>query len=460
MTIPTWVRDAVFYQIFPDRFYNGDPNNDPPGTQPWGTPPTSHSFSGGDLVGIIHRLDYLADLGVNALYLTPIFTAPSNHKYDTIDYFAVDPAFGGNAALRELVSAVHARGMRIVLDGVFNHCSDQHPFFRDTVENGRKSSYWDWFTIAGDRVVQSPEPNYACWAGVTVMPEWNHKNPQVVDYLLSVVRHWIREYQIDGWRLDTVEYLPPDFVREIRQAAKEENPDAYVLGEVMGIATSWFKHGAVDGVMHYKLWEALVRFIAEGKGTAREFAAFVRSLWRSYPEESNYACYTLLGSHDKPRFLTLAGGDVRKLVLAAAFLFSFPGAPAIYYGDEIGLEGGEDPDCRRCFPWNESDWDGELRAVFRQLIAIRRTNPVLRYGHPRFCQVRGRFLVLSMNYGTDEICLALNAGDTEELARFGEARFVDLITEETGTEFLVPPMEFRVIKRVGNNPVYLEHMHD
>ncbi len=447
MNIPTWVRDAVFYQIFPDRFYNGDPNSDPPGVRPWGESPSPRSFSGGDLIGITQKLDYLADLGVTALYLTPIFTAPSNHKYDTVDYFEVDPAFGGNAALRELVDAVHARRMRLILDGVFNHCSDQHPFFRDAIGKGQGSAYWDWFTIAGDRVIQAPEPNYACWAGVGAMPEWNHKNPKVVDYLLSVVRHWIREYEIDGWRLDTVEYLPPDFVREIRRAAKEENPDAYVLGEVMGIAASWFKYEAVDGVMHYKLWEALVRFIAEEKGSAREFAAFVRSLWRSYPEKNNYACYTLLGSHDKPRFLTLAKGDVRKLILAAAFLFSFPGAPAIYYGDEIGLEGGEDPDCRRCFPWDESQWNAELRAAFKQLIAIRRANPVLRYGYPRFQQVRGRFFVLSLHCNADEICLALNASDIEEVAQFGETRFVDLMTGEAGTEFSVPPMGFRLIKR-------------
>jgi len=446
--VPGWVRNAVFYQIFPDRFCNGDPRNDPPGVRPWGEQPTRSSFFGGDLQGIIQKLDYLEDLGITALYLTPIFTAPSNHKYDTIDYFEVDPTFGGNAALRELVDAVHSRGMRIILDGVFNHCSDQHPFFRDAMENGKGSQYWDWFTIDGDRVIQTPGPNYACWAGVPVMPEWNHKNPAVREYLLSVVRHWIREYKIDGWRLDTVEYLPPDFVRDVRRVAKEENPDAYVLGEVMGIATAWFKHDALDGVMHYKLWEALIRFIAEERSDAREFAGFVRSLWHSYPEENDYACYTLLGSHDKPRFLTLAGEDTRKLVLAAAFLFSFPGAPAVYYGDEIGLKGGEDPDCRRCFPWDESAWDKELHAVFKQLIAIRRANPVLRHGYPRFHQVRGRFLVLSLSYDTDEICLALNAGDTEESAQFGEARLVDLITGEMGTEFFVPPMGFRVFKRL------------
>ncbi len=443
---PAWVRDAIFYQIFPDRFYNGDPSNDPPGVSSWGEPPTRSSLFGGDLTGIVQKLDYLKDLGITALYLTPIFTAPSNHKYDTVDYFHVDPAFGGNAALQRLVTAVHARGMRIVLDGVFNHCSDQHPFFRDAMENGKSSNYWDWFTIDGDHVIQNPEPNYACWAGVRVMPEWNHKNPKVVDYLLSVVRHWIREYGIDGWRLDTVDYLPPDFVRDVHRTTQQENPDAYVLGEVMGVATAWFKHDALDGVMHYKLWEAVVDFLAKEQSDAREFAAFVRSLWHSYPKESNYACYTLLGSHDKPRFLTLAHGDTRKLALAAAFLFSFPGAPAVYYGDEIGLEGGEDPDCRRCFPWNESAWDKGLHATFKKLIAFRKAHPALRRGEPRFLDARGRFLVLSRTISDEQIILALNAGDHEEQIRF-PVMYTDLADGTAGTEFTVPEMGFRLLQR-------------
>jgi len=269
---PEWVRDAVFYQIFPDRFRDGDPRNNPPRTQPWSGLPTHRSFSGGDLEGILEKLPYLADLGVTALYLTPIFTASTNHKYDGEDYFQVDPAFGGNEAFRELVAALHARGMRVVLDGVFNHCGIGHPFFRDVAERGRGSPYWDWFMIHGDRLRLEPEPNYRCWAGCTGLPEWNHDNPAVRDYLLSVVRHWLREYAIDGWRLDTVEYLPPDFVRDVYRVAKETNPDAYVLGEVMGLATPWFRHRSLDGVMHYKLWEGLVHFLAEGSWDAPQFA--------------------------------------------------------------------------------------------------------------------------------------------------------------------------------------------
>jgi glycosidase len=448
MNPPDWVRDAVFYQIFPDRFRNGDPANDPPGSRPWGKLPDRTSFFGGDLLGILEKLDYIQDLGVTALYLTPVFQAPSNHKYDTEDYFQVDPHFGGNEALRKLVEALHARKMRIILDGVFNHCGETHPFFQDVIQGGRSSPYWDWFTIQGDRIVREPEPNYTCWAGAASLPEWNHQNPKVREYLLSVVRHWLSEYGIDGWRLDCVEYLRPDFVREIYLATKQENPDAYVLGEVMGVATSWFKYGALDGVMHYKLWEGLVHFFAEGTWDAERFQGFVRAMWRSYPLENNFSCYTLLGSHDKPRFLTLCRGEVRRLILAAAFLFSFPGAPAIYYGDEIGLEGGEDPDCRRPFPWEGGTWNEEVLETFRRLIHLRRQEACLRRGAIEFVHPH----VFCRKTEEEEIVVALNAeGIDHRVALPSPGQWVDLLSQERVTASTdLPPMGFRILKQLGS----------
>lgn len=446
---PDWVRDAIFYQIFPDRFCNGDLGNDLTGVLHWDNYPSRTSFFGGDLTGITKKLDYLQDLGVNALYLTPIFEAPSNHKYDTTDYFRVDPSFGGDNALQELVAALHERKMRIVLDGVFNHCSEEHPFFQNVIVHGSGSLYWDWFTISGDRVVRDPLPNYACWAGVSSMPEWNHDHPETREYLLSVVRHWIREYGIDGWRLDTVEYLPPDFVKDVRRVAKEENPDTYILGEVMGLATSWFKHKALDGVMHYKLWEALVNFFAKGDWDAVRFADFVTSIWRSYPDEKNYTSYTLLGSHDKPRFLTFCGRDQRRLILAAAFLFTFPGAPAIYYGDEIGMEGGEDPDCRRAFPWDETAWNKEVLETFRRLIHLRQQEACLCRGTIEFVTAHEHQLVFRRRLGEEEILVAINTGDEEaalELSDSGE--WIDLLTQEmVTTSTVIPRRSFHIIKR-------------
>ncbi len=449
---PEWVKDAVFYQIFPDRFRNGDPSNDPPGTRPWGEIPDRISTFGGDLQGICDKLHYLQSLGVTAIYLTPIFQAPSNHKYDTQDYFQVDPAFGGNRALRELVGEAHARGMKVVLDGVFNHCGDHHPFFQDVLARGPASPYWNWFEVWGDRVVRKPEPNYACWAGVPSMPEWNHGNPEVREYLLGVVRHWLCEYAIDGWRLDTGDYLPPDFVRELYSLVKEVNPQAYVLGEVMGIAASWFKFQALDGAMNYRLREGLVAFFARGEWSADRFAHFLYGLRRSYPPENTFAMYNLVGSHDTPRFLTLCRGDRRRLILAYAFLFTYPGAPAIYYGDEVGLEGGEDPDCRRTFPWEEHLWDQTIQTPIRKLSQLRRASPALRRGELRPWQARGKLLSFLRVGGREQVLVALNAG--EEAQRLGlpaPGPWRDLLAGQGSwrTEVPVPPLGMRLLRRRG-----------
>jgi glycosidase len=443
---PEWVKDAIFYQIFPDRFKNGDPGNDPPDTRPWGDHPDRKSFFGGDLYGIIESLDYLEELGVNALYLNPIFTAPSNHKYDIADYFEVDPHLGGNGALLALVEAAHRRGIRVILDGIFNHCGDEHPFFQDVLRRGQASPYWDWFMIHGEGVIQEPVPNYDCWAGVKTLPEWNHKNPAVREYLLSVVRHWLSEYEIDGWRLDAVEHISPDFVREIRDAAKSVNPEAYILGEVMGLAAAWFKYGALDGVMNYRLWEGLVYFIAWESWDAAQFRAYAKGLWGSYPPENFFACYNLIGSHDKPRIFTLCEGDRRKVALIVATIFSLPGAPAIYYGDEVGLEGGEDPDCRRCFPWDRGQWDEELRELFRTLIRIRKEEPTLRRGDVKFGDAKGRAFFLEREFAGEKLFFFLNAG--EETASFHLAcPASDLLSGERHRgEIRLPPKSFAFLK--------------
>lgn len=442
-TVPDWVRDAIFYQIFPDRFRNGSRDNDPPGTRPWGELPTPQSYFGGDLWGILEKLDYLEDLGITALYLTPIFQATTNHRYDTVDYFQVDPSLGGNAALKVFVTELHRRGMRLILDGVFNHCGSGHPFFLDARKNGNSSPYGDWF------VWEDEEPGYSCWAGCPNLPEWNHDNPAVREYLLSVVRFWLEEYEIDGWRLDTVEYLPPDFVREIYAVTKAVNPEAYVLGEVMGLGTPWFRTRALDGVMHYRLWEGIVRFFAEESWDAPRFVHYLWHLWRSYPSWANFSSYTLLGSHDKPRFLTLAQGDRRRLLLAAAFLFAYPGAPAIYYGDEVGLLGGEDPDCRRCFPWEESSWNREILSAFRTLTRLRKEEEPLRHGTLRFSFARGRSFLLHRPHQGGELLLALNAGEDEAQVDLPPGRFKQESEGFRSGTLRLPGYSFSLLRRVS-----------
>ena len=437
---PSWVRDAIFYEIVPDRFRTAGRR----WTEEDRSQQSRHVPCGGDLWGIRDAVPYLAELGATALYLTPVFTAGTYHRYDTIDYMETDPRLGGDDALRGLIDALKGRDMRIVLDGVFNHCGDRHPFFCEAMEKGEASRYRDWF-----RWLDPGHGAYAAWAGITSLPEWNLANPQVTDYLLSVVRHWIAEYGIDGWRLDAVDYLPIDFVRQIHDAAKETNPQTYVMGEVMGLARPWYLHGALDGSMHYRLFEHCAAFFAEGWYDAPRFRDEILKLYNSLPPEANESSYTFLSSHDTPRFLTRCRGNARRYLLAAAFLFTYSGAPAIYYGDEIGLRGGEDPDNRRCFPWDESEWNHWIGQSLRELVGLRRREPALCRGSFVIEEAHGWALAYRRELGGDVLLVALNAAQHDEARiRLSGSRWIDLLRGvEERDSLRIPPLSYRILKR-------------
>ena len=382
-----WVRDAVFYQIFPDRFCNGDRDNDPPGTEPWGTAPTFRTFMGGDLDGVLDQLDYLSELGITAIYLTPIFKSASNHKYDTIDYFTVDPHFGDTATLRKLVDTCHDRGIHVILDAVFNHCSNQHPFFVDVCKHGKDSRYWDWFHIKQwpipDRFAKHKEALefYECWWGHYTLPQLNYRNPEVEKYFLHVAQHWLREANVDGWRLDVPNEVIQSFWPKFRRAVKEVNPKAYIVGEIWEDATSWLQGDQFDAVMNYRFQKTLLGYFADNSLTTTQLDHTLRQIMLDYPEQATAVMLNLLGSHDTARPMTVAAGNVESLKLMATLQFTFEGAPCIYYGDEIGMEGGKDPDCRRCYPWHKPETHNRsLFDYFRKLIAIRKANPSLRAG--------------------------------------------------------------------------------
>lgn len=448
MQIPDWVKDAIFYQIFPERFRNGDPANDPPGTEPWGRAPTRENFFGGDLEGIIQGLDYIADLGCNALYLTPIFKAATNHKYDTYDYFTIDPHFGDDATFDRLVQEVKRRGMRLVLDGVFNHCGTGFAPFRDLLEKGVGSRYSDWFS-AYDFPLRPELPNYATCGGVGWLPRLNTKNPEVEAFVQEVVLYWLGR-GIDGWRMDVAYEIEPVFWRRLRGAVKARYPEAYLVAEEWRDPWPLLQGDTFDGAMHYRLRELLLDFFLKNALAADSFARALTLLRQRLPEGSQWGMLTLLGSHDTPRILTECGGDREVVGLLFAFLLTYPGAPMLYYGDENGMEGGHDPDCRRPMVWEEGRWNQPIRHTVKQFLALRRAHPALRRGEFKVAYAEDRVFAFYRVLGEERVLVVLNNTRVPRSltlpADFPEgARLVDALSRQEypvqGGHIRLDPME-------------------
>jgi len=384
LVTPQWPRDAVFYQIFPDRFANGDPSNDGPDVQPWGTKPTGTNRMGGDLQGVLQHLDYLKSLGINALYFNPLFTARSNHGYDTTDYYHVDPRFGTNALLRKLVDRVHAMGWHVILDGVFNHTGIDFFAFKSLREEGPRSPYRNWYFIYKfPIVVAEGQRTYEGWFGVPWLPKLNQENPATRDYFLHVGTYWIREAHIDGWRLDAADQVVPSFWQAFRKAVKSVNPNAYLVGEIWGDAHAWLQGDEFDSVMDYPWRAAVLDFFVFDTSTPSRFDQQLAQIRDSYPPAADAVLFNLLGSHDTVRLRTLCQDNWPKERQAVLFQMTYPGTPCVYYGDEIGMEGGKDPDDRRCMEWNPQKWNRTILQFFKQAIALRRNTPALRYGDYR-----------------------------------------------------------------------------
>jgi cyclomaltodextrinase / maltogenic alpha-amylase / neopullulanase len=410
MPTPYWVQDAIFYQIFPDRFANGDLSNDPPNLQKWGTSPTSWGFQGGDLRGIIQHFDYLLDLGINAIYLNPIFSATSTHRYNTSDYYQIDPKLGTIVDFRALLDTAHHNNVRIILDGVFNHVGRGFFAFVDVLENGDRSPYKDWFHIKRyplDAYDSSQADNYLGWWNYKSLPKLNTSNLQVRQYIFGVARYWI-EQGIDGWRLDVPNEIDDDnFWAEFRRVVRAVNRDAYLLGEIWDVNPRWTDDNHFDGLMNYPVKDALSALL-QGRENAIQFDERINQLFKTYKLENMSAMYVPLDSHDTERFKTLVGGNAEKLKLAFLFQMAFPGAPGIYYGDEIGLEGGKDPDSRRAFPWREAEWNQELRSWVKTLIALRKRIPSLRRGNFIRLLAEDGHYAFARTLGEDKVLVALN----------------------------------------------------
>ena len=451
---PEWVRQQVFYQIFPDRFANGNPDinvvdgeyglagtEEPVVAKAWGDSPSSHNHEGareffnGDLKGICNQLDYLQALGVTTLYLNPIFAAPSNHKYDTADYLTIDPHFGSNEEFAALTAQLHDRGMKIVLDGVFNHTSLSHPWFDRFGQRGDglgawqnpASPYRDFYQFDRD------SDDYIGWNGHESLPKLNFMNPAVRDYFYagndSVIRHWLKApYHIDGWRLDVIHMLGEGagaknnahYVKAFRDAAKLENPNSYMLGEHFYEASRWLQGEQEDGAMNYYGFAHPVRAFFTGLDityvpcqlNAREFSEWLTEAAAKIPWSNQLSQLNQLDSHDTMRFLTMVNGDEQILRNALMFLFCWVGVPCLYYGTEVELEGGMDPDNRRSFPWERLSSHKEMVEFIKRLTSLRQQSTALQVGSLHWLWAEGDTLVFARSYGDEVVIYAVNRSAT------------------------------------------------
>lgn len=393
---PVWVKDTVWYQIFPERFANGDPTNDPENTLPWGARkhPRHDDFYGGDLQGIIDHLDYLENLGITGIYLTPIFKGDTNHKYDTNDYMTIDPAFGHPKILKELVSQAHARGMRVMLDAVFNHIGYTSNQWQDVLTNQADSVYSDWFYVqefpvkafeavdySGGEQFDRHQLTYQTFAFEPHMPKLNTANPQVKAYLLEVARHYIQTFDIDGWRLDVANEVDHQFWKDFHRTCVNLKADFYIVGEIWHSAQRFLEGDEFHAIMNYPLTDQIKDFFfgpvvkdhtIENIMTNRQFIDRITSQRMLYRAQTNQVQFNLLDSHDTDRILTRANYDRDKVQSALVFMFLQTGTPCIYYGTEIGLDGGNDPDNRKCMVWEKDKQDQAMWQFTKDLIQMRR----------------------------------------------------------------------------------------
>ena len=476
---PAWFGCGVVYQIFPDRFCRLE-LPDPAGMvgsrtihENWSNLPDwrpdaqgevrNCDFFGGSLQGILSKLDDLADFGVTVLYLNPVFESASNHRYNTADYRAIDPMLGTEDDFHHLCQEAKRRGIRVILDGVFNHTGSQSRYFNadgfysDTgAAQSPDSPYYHWYSF-------HPWPaDYDAWWGIRTLPAVREDAPDYRDFIIrgqdSVVRHWLRA-GASGWRLDVADELPDDFIGEIRTAMEETAPDSFLLGEVWEDATAKIAYSMrrryllgqeLHGVMNYPFRTALIAYLLGGD--ADEFRETLESLRENYPPHAFYSLMNFLSTHDTPRILTVLGADhvpgskeeravfrlsparrqlgLKRLRLAALVLFTFPGAPTVYYGDEAGMEGWEDPFNRAGYPWGQED--SELKSFFSKLAHLRREQPALQTGQLHWRWTAGSLLVFARELDGQLLTTVVNAADTPQtltLPWFGDTAR-DLLSSE------------------------------
>ena len=411
--VPSWVQHTVFYQIFPDRFANGDKSNDPPDVQPWDVTPTGFSRLGGDVAGVREHLPYLEKLGVSAVYFNPVFKSPSNHRYDAEDFKTIDPQFGTNQEFIALSKALQARHIRTVMDFVFNHTATTFAPFADIRKNGAASQYKDWYFIKSYPVKVEDPPNYVAWFGYAAMPKLNLLNPPTEKYMLNLVDYWKTQIPLSGLRLDVADEVDMRFWRALRTHVKALDPQMWIVGERWSDAAPWLHGDQWDAAMNYQFLFANRDFFAEDKTTSTEFTQRLMQIYNSYVPQVSRNMLNLLSSHDTARFLTVCknNGDLHRL--AATVQFTWPGAPSIYYGEELGMEGGNDPDNRRGMRWDLATPNNEMLRYYQRLIALRNDSPALQAGDPEILLTDDakQSLVYARTLNDEMAIIAINRSD-------------------------------------------------
>lgn len=385
--VPSWAEKTVWYQIFPSRFCRSSSSEDNQNFLPWAS--SEHAVRneekyGGNLEGIIEKLDYLDELGINGLYLNPINLSVSQHKYDTTDYYTIDPEFGDADTLTRLVKEAHAHGMHVMLDGVFNHCGWEFFAWQDVIKNRENSRYKDWFMINDFAFKSEPCDNsakgyYFAFAFSDRMPKFNTNNPEVSDYLCSVCENWVKKYDIDALRLDVANELSHTFCRSLRQRLLKIKPDFFIVGEIWNNSQPWLRGEIFDSVINYPLRTAIHHFAAHQEKDVRFLEEALNSCLTQYARTTERVLINQMDSHDTIRLITRNGGNKNLTLLQFSLILTLPGAACMYYGTEILLPGGEDPDCRRCMPWKEIEsgkFDEEL-SFMKKLVHLRRNHPAL-----------------------------------------------------------------------------------
>lgn len=381
---PGWVNNTVWYQIFPDRFCNGTPDRQKEGLTPWREGPvTNQERFGGNLEGIRQKLPYLQELGITGIYLNPIMKAESNHKYDTTDYTQIDPAFGDEEQMRCLVSEAHERGIRIMVDAVFNHCGRKFAPWLDVQERGQDSPYADWFMVQDwtdlKKKADTRDGRFYSFAFADGMPKLNTNKEEVIDYFCKVCEDWVRNYNIDGIRFDVGNEVSHRFLKRVREHLKKIKPDLYLLGEIWHDASQWLQGDEYDSVMNYPLMSGIHDFFLDTSMDKESFEYMVNRCYTMYMQQNNNVMFNLLDSHDTERLMNRFH-DLDIFYQQLAILFTLPGSPCIYYGTEIALEGGHDPDCRRCMPWDQigTQENQERISCMKTLIRLRREEETFR----------------------------------------------------------------------------------